>query len=112
MCGSTICYYWTNCFSGFFLLLRCNVPRECKAELFVKRYNAWADSAHFLQYICLPLLVLLMIASVPELRASTTALFVESVPSPLQRARYGFWFFFSRFNRIFGLPTAIILLAD
>ncbi|PTQ39191.1 hypothetical protein MARPO_0046s0015, partial [Marchantia polymorpha] len=71
-----------------------------------------ADYTHFLQYICLPFLVLLMIALALELWASTTALFVNSVPSPLQRARYGFFFFFSRFNRIFRLPTAILLLAD
>lgn len=56
-------------------------------------YNAWKVADYDLfQYICLPLLVSLMIASALELRAYATALFVESVPSSLWRARDGVWF--------------------
>ena len=79
---------------GFFYYFAVTITLyECKAELFVKRYNAWKVADYdFFQYICLPLLVSLMIASALELRAYATALFVESVPSSLWRARYGVWF--------------------
>ncbi len=59
---------------GFFYYFAATITvYECKAELFVERYNAWRVADYeFFQYICLPLLVSLMIASALELRAYAT----------------------------------------
>src|SRR5450759_1979052 len=67
---------------GFFYYFAVTITLcECKAELFVKRYDTWKGADYdFFQYIGLPLLVLLTIASALELPASATALSVESVP--------------------------------